>query len=261
MKALAPEPTRSTSTAVISLGLITIPVSLYTSTQSTGFTRKEFTATGNPVGRKQFDKETGEDVDPSEIVKKAVASDGETWVEVNDEEIAAATTLADTAKVEAIISVDELRADYFVDKLYQVRPKAEKKGGAAIERAFSLLMQSLAKRNEAAIVRLPMRGNVARVAAITGDGYLAILNFTDGMRAERPLPVVELTDAELDLADKLLDGIGSTLPDMHDVTGEQVQKFIDAKAAGIAPEPKVAVAAAPTGDLAELLALSLAAGE
>jgi non-homologous end joining protein Ku len=261
MKALAPEPTRSTSTAVIALGLITIPVSLYTSTQATGISRKEFTKAGNAVGRKQFDKETGDDVDPSDIIKKAVASDGKTWVEVNDDEIAAATVTTDTAKVEALLSTGELFADYHADKLYQIRPKVEKKGGAAAERAFALLMQSLAKRDEAAIIRLPMRGNVARVAAITGDGYLRILSFTDGIRNERTMPEVELLPSELDLADKLLDGIGYEMPDMHDVTAEQVQRFVDAKAAGVAPTAAPTPIAAPAGDLAELLALSLAASE
>lgn len=261
MKAIAPQPTRSTSTAVIAFGLITIPVSLYTATQPTGVTRKEFTAGTHAVGRKYYDKETGVEIQSSDVVKKALASDGVTWVEVNDDEIAAATTTTDTAKIEAVIPVADLHRDYFADKLYQVRPKIEKKGGTVVERAFSLLMQSLSTRDEAAIVRLPMRGNATRVAAITGDGYLRVLTFTDGIRAERPTPTVALSSDEMDLAAKLLDGIGSTLSDMRDTTAEQVQTFVDAKAAGLSPIAVPTPIAAPVGDLAELLAMSLAAGQ
>jgi non-homologous end joining protein Ku len=259
MKATAAAPTRSTATTVLSLGLVAIPVGLYTSTESTRVARKEFTADGHEVGRQQFDKETGMPVKDG-VVKMATATDG-TMVELTDAEVEAATSpFGDEAKIEATVPVLDLHTDYVTEKLYQIRPKVEKKGSASAEKAFSLLMAGLAQRDEAAIVRIPMRGGVARVAAVTGDGYLRVLQFTDGVREARPMPTGTFSEAELNLMDTLLDSVGDELPNTEDTSAAEIQKYVDAKAAGTVSEaPSPAPVAAPAEDLAGLLAASLAA--
>jgi DNA end-binding protein Ku len=259
MKASAAAPSRSTSTAVISFGLVAIPVSLYTATETTRVARKEFTADGHEVGRQQFDKETGETLASDQIIKRAQATDG-TWVDLTDDEVAQATTPFDSAQVETTVPTAIVLSEYVTEKLYQIRPKTEKKGTAAIERSFALFMKALALRDEAAIVRIPMRNNVPRIGAITGDGYLRILTFTDAVRSERPMPDVDLSDDELALANQLIDVIGGTdMPDTTDTTAAAIQTYVDAKANGATPAPaKVAAPATADTDLAALLKKSLA---
>ena len=69
MHATATAPTRSITSTVISFGLVNIPVSLYAATEETRIQRKEFTQMGNPVGRKMYDKVTGEDVEYRVLVR------------------------------------------------------------------------------------------------------------------------------------------------------------------------------------------------
>ena len=260
MKAIASEPTRSTGSAVIGFGLINIPVSLYTSVETTRVARKEFSKDGNPVGRQQFDKITEEVIGRGETIKMAEASDG-TFVELTDDEVAAVTGNDDgTAPIIALISIDTLHAEYSVEKMMQIRPRAEKKGGKAYERSFALLMAALQARNEAAIVKIAMRRSVAKYAAITPDGYFSILHYEDAVRKARPMPSVELSDDELSLATQLLDSIGSEVPTMIDETAAAIQAYVDDKAASgeTAVAAPVATATA-TDDLSAMLAASLKA--
>jgi DNA end-binding protein Ku len=237
--------------------MVNIPVSLYTTTQTTRVARKEFTADGHAVGRTQFDKETGEVVSRDEVVKMAEATDG-TLVPLTDDEITAVTGSDDgSAPIIATISINEFTRDYATDKLYQIRPKAEKKGGAQIERAFSLLMQTLALRNEVAIISIAMRRSTARFAAITPNGYMHVLHFEDAVRQDRPMPTVELSADELDLANKLVASISDRVPALVDESSEKIQNFVDAKAAGSDSAPETSTPEPSVGDLAEMLAASL----
>lgn len=259
----AAAPSRSTATAVLSWGLVNIPISLYTATEETRVARSEYVEVEgafHKVGRQQVDTVTGEAVTSSDIVKLATATDG-TLVPLTDDEVASVTLASDgTAPIIALLPLAEVVANYRIEKYYQVRPKAEKKGGQAHEQAFALLTAALAQRGQAAVIRISVRNSVARFAAMLPDGTLLVLHHTDAVRAARPVPEVKLSDRELDMACKLLDAIGNDVPEMRDENSARVQDYVDAKAIG----ETVAVAAPtmlPTGgtSLEDLLAASLEA--
>jgi DNA end-binding protein Ku len=253
MKASAAQPTVAYSSAVISFGLVTIPVKLYTATEPTGIVRKMFTPNDHEVGRQNYDKVTGETLAAGQFVKRAKATDG-TWIDLSDDEIAQATTPFDSAQVERTVPVALVLNEYVTEKLYQIRPKE-----AVYERPFALFMKALALRDEAVIMRISMRKNVTRIGAVTGDGYLRILMFVDGVRAELPMPDAVDDDVELALAHQFLDLIRGDMPDMSDNTGAMVQTYVDAKANGATPAPaEVATPATADTDLAALLKKSLA---
>jgi DNA end-binding protein Ku len=263
----ATAPSRSSATAVISFGLINIPVSLYTATEETRVARSEYARSYNndgsfqlhKVGRRLVDTITEQEVDRSDIVKCAQTETGE-LVELTDEEVAAVTLDSDgTAPIVALISTEQLISEYCVEKYYQVRPKAEKKGGQAHERAFTLLMKTLERRNQAALIRISLRNSVAKYAAITADGALMILHYTDGVRTERPMPSVDVTDAELGMAEKLLDAIGTEVPDMRDETAARIRDYVAAKATGATEVAAVPTPVVAAGSLEDLLAASLEA--
>lgn len=257
-------PSRSSATAVLSWGLINIPISLYTATEETRVPRSEFirAASGelHKVGRRQYDTITGVDVSRDDIVKCATATDG-SLVELTDEELAAVTLDSDgTAPIVALIGIEELLANYRVEKHYQARPAAAKKGGAGAEQAFTLLTAALAKRRQAAILRISVRNGVARYAALLPSGALEMLYFTDAVRAERPMPVTEVGERELEMANNLLDAIGSEAPEMLDENAARIQAYVDAKAAGgsVVSTPEVETTAVGTS-LEDLLAASIKA--
>lgn len=259
----AAAPSRSTATAVLSWGLVNIPVSLYTATEETRVARSEYVEVEgafHKVGRQQFDTVTGAIISSSEVVKLATANDG-TLVPLSDDEVASVTLDSDgTAPIVALLPLADVLTNYRVEKYYQVRPKAEKKGGQAHEHAFALLTSALEQRGQAAVIRISIRNGVARFAALMPDGTLMVLHHTDAVRAERPMPSVELNERELDMAGKLLDAIGTTVPEMRDENSARVQEYVDAKATGAAVEVEAPTALPVTGtSLEDLLAASIEA--
>ena len=85
MQTLAPQPNRSTNSITLSWGMINIPCSVYTGTESVSVARKEFVAgTDHPVGRVSIDKVDGTVVDRADVIKMAEATSG-VMVELDDD--------------------------------------------------------------------------------------------------------------------------------------------------------------------------------
>ena len=236
----APAPSTTVSKQTISWGLINIPVKLFSATEETRVARKQFTGDDNdlhPVGRQAVDKVTGEVIDQSAIRSFATASDG-TLVELTDNEVASITgPSTGVAPIEALVPLSFVGAPFCVpEKVYQLRANADPKlGGSANERALALLLTALESRQEAALVHLAIRGGVAKPAVLLPSGDLYVLHYEDAVRARRPLPTIDLTEAELGAAKALLACIPTGLPTLTNETAERIQEYVDAKAAGTAP--------------------------
>lgn len=250
MHSTAPAPTRSTTSFVLSFGLLNIPVSLYTTITDTRVARKEFTADGHPVGRKMYDKETGADVAYGDIVKM-VEIDG-VAVALSDEEIAEATGhVSGVAPIVGRVSMSELNNDFIVETVYQLRPKSDKKSQSAANRAFVLLMQTLENSDEAALVRISIRGAVAKWGAVTPDGYLRIVHSADQVRSALPMPDVEVSAKEAELAAQLLAAIPTvSVSELRDDSSERVAEFVEAKIASLSG---ITVAHRPTAESSGVL--------
>lgn len=255
----APAPTRATSSVVLSAGLINIPLSVYTSVESTSVTRKEFFA-GNPdisVGRVPIRRDNDTVIDTADITRMAQAEDG-TWVILTDEEIVAAAGLTGGCEVVTFVPVKDA-GQYLTDGLYQVRPKNDKKGGAAATAAFNLLLAGMAHRKVHALVKFALRG-APRHALLTATGDLLLIATADAIRAELPMPAVKPSKAELDMVVSLIDAIGIETPVVTDDTSLHVRAYVSAKARkGGAKSAPTAPAAAPVIDLAERLQASIVA--
>jgi DNA end-binding protein Ku len=215
--ALAPEPGRSTGSVTISFGLLSIPVSLYSQHQVTRTARHEYVADGSggwhSVGRQAYDKETGVAVERADVVK--MVDVGGTLVEVDDAAYAAATGAADLAgrlDIEATVPLDDLWSLFGGDgSVWQVRAQKNKKAGAAAagDRGLALLLAALDRAGVAAVGRTALRGGEVRLVALTPDGSLHALRTVDQQRAQKPLPEVALTEAEVELATTLIESIGT----------------------------------------------------
>jgi non-homologous end joining protein Ku len=253
---LAPEPQRATSTITLSVGVLAIPLSVYSGVESTRVARKEFleTPTGDvEVGRSPIRKDTGDVIDASDIVRKAQASSG-AWVALTDDEIADCTSPKGLAEVEAFVPAKTAMDTYLADGLLQVRPKREKsKPNPAIEKAFGVLLAGMKARKVYALVKVAMRGP-ARYALLTWEGDFVLVHPADAVRERRPNVAVAFSKAETDMVVALIDAIGVDTPTITDTTAPAVQAYVEAKAKGIPAPAKPETPAIPVDIMATLSA-------
>ena len=257
--ATANEPARATDRITLHFGLVTIPLSVYTGTEATKVSRKEFFGdTEIPVGRANIRKDTGEVIDTAEVLRKAQATDGR-FVILTDEEIADATAPKGQATIETFIP-NKFIDQYLTENVAQVRPKAEKgKVDPNVAKAFALFLDTLRSQRVSALVKLALRGP-ARYAILTADGSLRYIYTADAIRQPRAIDRDFKFDSnEKALAATLVANIGISVapPVLTDDTAVAVQAFVDRKAAGL-PEAPAVEAPEPAGNLLAALEASIA---
>ena len=257
-------PTRATASVTLAWGLVNIPLSVFSGTEgaTAAVARHEYTADGAPVGRRPCDKETGRALSSDEVVKKAAATDG-TLVELTDDEVAAITSgPRGTAEIEAFVPLASLAdGTYVVEGWSQARAAKLKTRGRSQDnpaacKAFELLRRTMAAEGVAALVKVAFR-SAARYAAVLPDGRLALLAWARQVRPALAFPDVDVSDAELEMARRLLDTVGVSTPVLMDTAGEELQRYVDEKAAGGVEGPPETEEIAPVLDLTAALAASL----
>ena len=259
MKALAPQPQRATTSFTLSWGMLNIAVSAYTGTEEVRVSRKEFVAaTGDPAGRAVTNKATGAVIDRADVVKRAESTSG-VWVDLDDDEIAAATQPRGTALIETFIPVRSLN-QYLTEGLYQIRPRRVKgKTDPNGEKALGLLFDAMKQRKVVALIKVALRGP-ARYAILDAAGDMQFVLTADGVRQSIDLPTAATaSQQERDMALMLIDTIGASLPTLVDTSAAAIQAFVDAKAVGQAPAAPAEPA--PTSDLLQGLLDSIAANK
>lgn len=226
----APAPKRATSSVVLQAGLMTVPLSIYTSVESTSVTRKEFFQ-GDPnvsVGRVSVRRDTDEVVEREDVTRMAEATDG-TWVTLDDAEIVDAVGLTGNCEVVTFVPTKDTNK-YLTEGLYQVRPKRDRKSQAAADTAFTLLLAGMKAKKVHALVKFAMRG-VPRHALLTATGDMLLISTSDSVREALPMPDVKPSKAEVAMVTNLIDAIGVDTPTVIDDVAPKVQTYIDTKAA------------------------------
>lgn len=252
--ALAPSPSRATTSVTLSWGLVTIPLSVYTGVEETRVKRSEFFQ-GDPnvqVGRTAIRKDTNEVVSNDDVVRMAQADSG-AWVALTDDEIAACTSPRGLAEIVSFVRASKFTT-YLVQDVKQVRPKTEKgKSNPAADKAFSLLLSAMKARKVLALVQVALRGP-ARYALLDHEGNLYLVATADQVRGARPLPVVAHSEQEQAMADALIDAVGIDAPVLMDTTAPVVQAFVNDKAVGVSAPVPAPVASPNVDIMAQLLA-------
>jgi non-homologous end joining protein Ku len=231
MQTLAPQPNRSTNSITLSWGMINIPCSVYTGTESVSVARKEFVVgTDHPVGRVSIDKVDGTVVDRADVVKMAEATSG-VFVLLDDDEIAAVTTDRGLATIEGFVPVTKL-GEYLTDGLLQVRPKRVKgKVDPGGNRSLALLFAAMKREKVAALVNVALRGP-ARYALLTSDGFMRFVITADCIRTPLPMPDGVATMDEVTMACTFIKAMGKGTPVLTDSTARAIQSYVDSKAEG-----------------------------
>jgi DNA end-binding protein Ku len=195
---------RSIATATISFGLVSVPVNIYSSSES------KASVSFNMLHKKCSSRLKQQYICPkdNEIVTRDDTVKGyefakDQYVVLTPEELKAleekATSTIDVIEFVPLAEVDR----EYLDKVYYLGPD---KGG---DRAYRLLAAALKESGKAALGQYAARGQQHLVLLRPLDGRLVMeqLHYSDEVRptSEVPIPEGEVKDAELKLALMLID--------------------------------------------------------
>jgi DNA end-binding protein Ku len=232
---------RSIWNGVISFGMVSIPVKLYTATQSKDISfhllHKDC---GTRLQQKRWCPEHDRAVEWSEVVRGYEHSRDE-YVIMSEEDFEKLPLPSkQTVELSAFVKAEDIDP-IFYEKSYYLEPDA--KG----VKPFALLMQALKKKQLTGIAKIAVRNKEQLCALRPMDGTLILetLFYPDEIRAEKTeMPDVKISEKELDMAFTLIDLLTEDEFDPEkykDEYREALMKVIDAKLEG-EEMPEVAAA-------------------
>ena len=249
-------------TGVISFGLVSVPVAMYSATKEHEVSFHQFQkGTSDRIRYKRVNERTGREVDFADIVKGAEVGGGKYVMLDPDELDAVAPGRSRSLEVHAFVDLDEIDPIYF-QKTYYLAPASDETA-----KTYALLRDAMADANRAAVGSLVMRGK-EYLTTIRSDEKMLVLEtmfFADEVRDPRKeldrLPgKVKLSPKELSMAGQLIDSMsGPWKPaDYRDTYTDRVKKLITAKKKGKeVTEAEEAPEATPVTDLMEVLRQSV----
>lgn len=224
---------RAIWSGVLSFGLVSVPVELYTATEAHGPVFHQFEkGTADRIRYQRVNERTADEVEYSDIVKGADIGGGNYVLLDQDELDSIAPGRSRLIDIHTFVDLDEIDSLYF-DKAYFLGP-----GGEQTEKLYALLREAMGSSGKVAIASFVMRGK-EYLAAVRADGEVLVLEtlfFADEVRdPHRQIPDlpgrVELSRQELSMARQLIDAMtGPWKPaDYHDTYTDRVNDLIDAK--------------------------------
>jgi len=253
---------RSIASLSLSFGLVSIPVKLYSATESAESIHFNLMARDGSRVKQQYvsEKDMKTVVPRSEIIK-GYEFEKDQYVLFQPEELKALEEGAShVIEIVAFIPEKEVDPIYF-DKAYFLAP--DKRGG----KAYSLLRAAMSASGRCALAKWSWKGKqyVVQVRAAEDGLVLQQLYYAKELRSQADLDIenIEPTPAELKLALQLIDQISQDTYDpslFEDEERKRVLAAIDAKIAGkevVAVSPHDETASAQVIDLTEALLASL----
>ncbi len=255
---------RAMSSATIQFGLVSIPVKLYSASESSASVRfnQIHKTDGSRVKQQLISAKTGEPVPKDEIVKGYEFAKGQ-YVLFTPEELKALEADATHAiDIEEFIPADQIDRIY-VEKIYYLGPD---KGG---NRAYRLLSEALRETGRVGLARYAARGKQYLVAVRPQEEGLAMdqLRYADEIRSFSELRIddAEIKKDELKLAVQLVEQLAvekfkpeKYRDEVRERVLELIQKKVDGEDISVAPseQPQTKII-----DMMEALKASLASGE
>ena len=230
---------RSIWSGSISFGLVSVPVKLFTATESKELKfhfldRRDM----SPIGYDKVSKETGKHVDADEIVRGFEVKKG-SFVELTDEDIDRLDIeLTHSIDICDFVSIDEIDPIYF-RKAYYLLPQ----DGA--EKPYRLLVKALGETGRVAIAKVVIR-NKQHLACVRPVGKTLVLEtmyYADEIRKPEDAPAPQVRAAEVEMAKTLIENLAAKWEPTkyHDRYRNQLLDLLEKKAEGeTLPEPKPA---------------------
>jgi DNA end-binding protein Ku len=227
---------RAVWSGVISFGLVSVPVGMFTATEEHEPSFHQFAAGGTDrIRYKRVNERTGREVDYANIIK-GVDVGGGRYVMVSEEELdQIAPGRSRALEVSGFVDLDDIDPIYF-NKAYYLAPTSEEN-----KKTYALLRDAMAETNRAGIATFVMHGK-QHLAAIHASGDLLVLEtlfFADEVRDAKKtlgnLPgKTSFRNGELAMATKLIESMGQAWkPDRYrDTYTDRVNDLIQAKRKG-----------------------------
>jgi DNA end-binding protein Ku len=244
---------RSIWSGTISFGLVSVPVRMVSATESKElrfhFLHKK-NGSYSPIGYDKIDRESGESVDPDDIVRGFEVEKGR-YVELSDEDLDRLDIeLTHTIDILDFVDLDEIDPVYF-RKAYYLLPEP----GA--EKPYKLLVEALDQTGKVGVAKVVIRNKQHLAALRTYDGALLLetMYYDDEVRKPEELGDLagaKVRDAEVEMAKTLVENLsGHFEPSKYDDDyRKELLDLIHAKAEG-APLPEREQAA--TGEVVDLM--------
>lgn len=244
---------RSIWNGAISFGLVSIPIKLVNATENHSVSfRQIHTADGGRIRYRKVCELDGEELAADEIGKAYEADDG-SMIPITDEDLAALPLpTAKTIDIVAFVPLDSIDPLQMGAAYYLVA------GGPTAAKPYTLLREALKRSRRVAIAKFALRGRERLgMLRVVGDAIaMHGLLWPDEIRSYEgvaPETSVTVRDAELDLADTLMDTLGEVEMDsLHDDYREAVEELIAAKTSGEEP-PAQPAAGAGAGKVIDLM--------
>ncbi|MBM9468372.1 non-homologous end joining protein Ku [Nakamurella leprariae] len=240
---------RAIWTGVLSFGLVSVPVGLYSATSEHEIRFHQFEAgTTDRIRYQRVNERTGKEVDYADIVRGTeVGEDGELVLLDQDELDSVAPGRSRSLDIETFVDLEDIDPIHY-QKTYYLGPATPESA-----KVYGLLRDAMARTDRAAIGSFVMRGK-EYLATVRADGDLLLLHtmfFADEIRdAGQELPELPKSgkagSKELKMAQQLIESMtGRWDPeDYRDTYTDRVAKLVrdkakgrTAKAAKAAPEP------------------------
>jgi DNA end-binding protein Ku len=225
---------RSIWSGVLSFGLVSVPVELYSATEAHEPAFHQFEeGTSDRIRYRRVNERTGDEVDYSDVAKGAEVGGGNYVMLDQDELDEVAPGRSRSMDIHRFVEVDDIDPLYF-NKAYFVGPRGDEN-----KKTYALLRDAMARSSRAAIASFVMRGK-EYLAAVRADGDLLVVEtlfFADEVRDPHKqidnLPGrVRASQEELRMAGQLIEAMsGPWRPsDYRDSYTDRVNELIDAKA-------------------------------
>ncbi|AJE82360.1 Ku protein [Streptomyces albus] len=231
---------RSIWNGAISFGLVSIPIKVVNATENHNVSfRQIHTEDGGRIRYRKVCELEDREVTQSEIGKGYEDVDG-SIIPISEEELSALPlSTAKTIEIVAFVPADR------IDPLQMDAAYYLAANGAPATKPYTLLREALKRSRKVAVAKFALRGRERLGMLRVVDDVIAMhgLLWPDEIRTtEGVAPDAEVTvrEAELDLADALMDTLGEVdLASLHDEYREAVEELIAAKAGGeaLAPAP------------------------
>jgi DNA end-binding protein Ku len=229
---------RSIWRGTISFGLVSVPVRMFTATESKElrfhFLHKDDLT---PIGYDKVRKDTGEHVDPEDIVRGFEVSKGQ-YVPLEDEDLDRLDVeLTKAIDICDFVDLDEIDPVYF-RKAYYLLPE----DGA--EKPYLLLVRALDETGKVGIAKVVIRNkqHLAALRPVNGSIVLETMYYADEVRKpEKVKANGDLRSAEVEMAKSLVENLSESFdPEKYDDTyRKELLELLRAKAKGKKlPEPQ-----------------------
>lgn len=224
---------RSIWNGAIAFGLVSIPVKLINATENHSISfRQIHLADGGRIRYRKVCELDEEEVSGSEIGKAYEDADG-TMIPITDEDLAQLPLpTAKTIEIVAFVPADR------IDPLQMDTAYYLSANGVPAAKPYTLLREALKHSNRVAVAKYALRGRERLGMLRVVDDVIAMhgLLWPDEIRPPQdaaPDGDVTVRDAELDLADALMDTLGEVdMDSLHDDYREAVEELVAAKASG-----------------------------